>query len=106
MIHVIAKVQLRAGRRSAFLDVFRELVPEVRAESGCIEYGPAIDVATGISGQIPNRDDVVLVIEKWRDLAALRDHLNAPHMLAYRERMKELDHVESVALEILEPASP
>ena len=51
MIHVIATIQIAAGRRADFLREFQQLVPFVRAEEGCIEYGPAIDLDAGIAGQ-------------------------------------------------------
>ena len=43
MIHVIATVQLAPGTRGPFLEEFRKVVPLVRAEDGCLEYGAAID---------------------------------------------------------------
>lgn len=102
MIHVIATIELNAGKRDAFLAEFHKLVPQVRAEAGCLEYGPAIDVATDISAQIPLRENVVTVVEKWEDLPALKAHLVAPHMLDYRPRVKEL--VKGTTLQILGPA--
>jgi quinol monooxygenase YgiN len=102
MIHVIATVRAAAGRRDDFLAAFRELVPLVRAEAGCLEYGAAVDLETPIGGQPPLRDDVVTVLEKWESVAALQDHLAAPHMLRYREKVKEL--VVGVEIRVLEPA--
>jgi quinol monooxygenase YgiN len=103
MIHVIATIETVSGRRGEFLAHFRELVPQVQAEAGCLEYGPAIDLATDIEAQAPPREGVVTVIEKWSDLSALRDHLAAPHMTAYREKVKDL--VAGVTIHVLEPAS-
>ena len=51
MIHVIATIEIAPGMRDDFLAAFAELVPDVRAEQGCIEYGPAIDLATSIGDQ-------------------------------------------------------
>src|SRR5260370_41276158 len=102
MIHVIATIELVEGKRDAFLKEFRALVPQVRVENGCLEYGPAVDFASGIGVQGPPRGDVVTVIEKWSDLAALKAHLVAPHMEAYRPRVKDL--VRSTTLQVLEPA--
>ncbi len=102
MIHVIATIEVAPGSRAAFLKEFHALMPLVLAEQGCIEYGPAVDVDSGIGAQTPVRADVVLVIEKWSDLPALKAHLAAPHMAAYREKVKDL--VRGVALQILEPA--
>ena len=102
MIHVIATIRTKAGRRQDLLNEFRSLVPQVRAEAGCIEYGPATDVNSGIPGLPPPRGDVVTVVEKWHDVAALKAHLAAPHMLSYRERVKDL--VADVEIRVLIPA--
>lgn len=102
MIHVIAIIELVPGTRTAFLDEFHKIISPVRAESGCLEYGPAVDAASGIPQQQPLGEDVVTVVEKWESVAALWAHLSAPHMLAYRERVK--NYVREVRLHILEPA--
>jgi len=102
MIHVIATIELNPGKRDAFLAEFHKLVPQVQAEAGCLEYGPAIDVPTDISAQIPLRENVVTVVEKWVDLASLKDHLVAPHMLEYRPKVKDM--VKGTTLQILGPA--
>lgn len=102
MIHVIATVSLAPGTRRQFLEVFNANVPAVRAEDGCLEYGAAIDVPTDHPAQPPIRPDTVVVVEKWRDQAALKAHSAAPHMAAYRVKVK--DYVLSVSLQILEPA--
>jgi quinol monooxygenase YgiN len=90
MIHVIATIRTAPGRRDDFLAAFRALVPEVKAEGGCIEYGPTIDVASGLAPQPPLRNDVVTVVEKWQDLDALKRHLAAPHVSQFLERSKDL----------------
>jgi quinol monooxygenase YgiN len=102
MIHVIATIEVAAGKREAFLAEFHRLVPKVRAETGCIEYGPAVDVASGIAVQSALRDNVVVILEKWESLDALKAHLSAPHMAEYRGRVKEL--VVGVHLQVLQPA--
>src|SRR5262245_45434938 len=101
MIHVIATVELAAGKRESFLEAFRANIPTVLKEDGCIEYGPAVDAVTDIGVQLPPRENVVTVVEKWRDLPALKAHLAAPHMVAYRVRVKDL--VQRVSLQILQP---
>ncbi len=102
MVHVLATVELLPGQREAFLIEFAKLVPLVRAEDGCLEYGPAVDVPTSIAVQVAPRPDVVIVVEKWASLAALEVHLTAPHMSDYRLRVKGL--VKQVSLQILQPA--
>jgi quinol monooxygenase YgiN len=102
MVHVVATIELHSGARARFLGEFQQIVPTVQAEDGCIEYGAAVDVATGLSAQGPLRDHVVVVVEKWRDLSALQAHLVAPHMTTYRARVKDL--VIQTTLQVLEPA--
>ena len=102
MIHVIATINVKPGKRDAFLAEFQRIVPLVHAEAGCIEYGPTVDVASGIIVQGPLRENVAVIIEKWESLDALKAHTSAPHMADYRVRVK--DFVESVQLQILTPA--
>jgi quinol monooxygenase YgiN len=101
MIFVIATVEVKPGKREAFLAEFHRNVPNVRAEQGCLEYGPALDVKTDIKAQIPLRENTVTIVEKWAGLQALQAHLLAPHMATYRERVKDI--VTSVSLQVLEP---
>ncbi|MFI4874036.1 MAG: putative quinol monooxygenase [Blastopirellula sp. JB062] len=102
MIHVIATIELEPGSRDQFVAAFHELVPLVHAEQGCVEYGPTIDVATGLEPQMPLRSDVVTVVEKWESIEALKAHLVAPHMEAYREKVADI--VRGMQLQVLEPA--
>jgi quinol monooxygenase YgiN len=102
MIHVIATIELNPGTREAFLAEFHKLIPQVLAEQGCIEYGPTIDVPTGLAAQQPIRDHVVTIVEEWESLDHLKAHLAAPHMKPYREAVKEM--VVSTKLSILQPA--
>ena len=101
MIHVIATIELHEGKRDAFLAEFRKLVPLVRAEEGCLEYGPAVDVGAGLALQGAIRPHVVTVVEKWANLDALKKHLQAPHMIAYRPKVK--DFVQGTTLQVLAP---
>lgn len=88
MIHVIAEIEVREGSRDAFLKEFRRVVPIVRDEDGCIEYGPGVDLA--FDGAEAPRANIVTVIEKWSNEAALKAHLKAPHMDEYRKRAASL----------------
>ena len=102
MIHVIAVIQTSPGKRNDVLALFRELVPKVHAEEGCLEYGPTVDADTGMPVQQTHGDDAFTVVEKWESLDHLKAHLDAPHMVEYRESVKDL--VVGVTLNILEPA--
>ena len=102
MIHVIATIDVTPGRRAAFLEQFYWVVPLVRAEEGCLEYGAAVDVPTTIAVQVAPRPDTVIAVEKWSSVETLQAHLKAPHMAEYRVRVKDL--VTGVTLQVLEPA--
>jgi quinol monooxygenase YgiN len=102
MIHVIATIEIKPGQRDGYLAEFRKLVPSVLAEAGCIEYGPTIEVATGLPPQRPLREDVVTIVEKWESVEHLKDHLAAPHMQEFRPRVKAL--VVNTSIVVLEPA--
>ncbi len=103
MIHVIATIQLNPGTREAFLAEFRKIVPLVRAEAGCVEYGAAVDRQVQLHVPVPFREDLVTVVEKWASVDALTAHLAASHMTEYRGRVK--DFVRSVQLQVLDPVT-
>jgi quinol monooxygenase YgiN len=73
----------------------------VIAEEGCIEYGAAVDLASGLGVQPPLRPDAVTIVEKWASLAALKTHLTAPHMGSYRDRVKGF--VVKATIQVFEP---
>jgi quinol monooxygenase YgiN len=101
MINVIASISVRPGRLVDFLEIFKDNITNVRQEIGCIEYFPAVDIGSGLSSQVLE-ENVVTIIEKWKDMDALLDHLESPHMLAYRENVKDI--VENLHLKILKEA--
>jgi len=101
MINVIASVRVRPGKIADFLDIFKSVMHKVIKEKGCIEYFPAVDVDAKLPQQVLD-EYIVTIIEKWENLKALRDHLGAPHMMTYRENVRDI--VESVSLKILQEA--
>ncbi len=101
MIYVVATIELNEGQRAAFLNEFQKLAPQVRAESGCLEYVAAIDEPTSIPIQEQPRANAVVVMEKWASVEALEAHLIAQHMVEYRQRVK--DKVQATRLQILKP---
>ena len=101
MINVIASIQIKEGQLSEFIKIFKSNVPNVIEEKGCIEYVPTVDVPTGLPPQELN-SNVITIIEKWDNLEDLQAHISAPHMLAYKEKVKDL--VETMSLKILKEA--
>ena len=102
MIHVIAVITAKPGKREEVLRHFRANVPAVRAEKGCIEYGAAVDAENALPFQTKWGADTFLVIEKWESMDALKAHAGAPHMAAYGAKTKEL--IASRVIHILSPA--
>jgi quinol monooxygenase YgiN len=102
MLHVLAIITTKPGQREAVLAEFRLNMPAVHAEDGCLEYGPAID-AEGMGGfQAALGPDTFVVVEKWRDAAALKAHGAAPHMAAYAARTRDM--IASRTIHVLSPA--
>lgn len=102
MIHVLAVITAKPGKRAEVLAAFNANVPAVRAEKGCIEYGAAVDAEGAPSIQTKYGPDAFVVVEKWESLDALRAHAQAPHMAAYAAKVKDL--LASRVIHILQPA--
>ncbi len=103
MIHVLAIITTKPGKREEVLGHFRANMPAVHAEKGCIEYGPAVD-ADGF-GKIATAfgPDTFVVIEKWATADDLKAHAAAPHMAAYAAKVKDL--LASRVIHVLSPAA-
>ena len=101
MIHVVAVLTAKPGKREEILKAFRANVPAVRAEQGCIEYGAAVDAENALAFQTKWGADTFLVIEKWESMDALKAHAAAPHMQAYGAKVKDL-----IATRIIHILSP
>jgi quinol monooxygenase YgiN len=102
VIHVLAIITTKPGMRETVLTEFRANIPNVRAENGCIEYGPAAD-AEGFKGGAKLGDDTFVVIEKWESLDALKAHAAAPHMAAYAAKTRDM--IASRTIHVLSPAA-
>ena len=70
MVHVIAVITAKAGKREEILEAFRANVPAVHAEDGCIEYGATID-AEGVGSFQTKYGDDTFVARRY-DRAVLR----------------------------------
>jgi quinol monooxygenase YgiN len=101
MIHVVAVITAKPGKREEVLKHFRANVPAVRAEKGCIEYGAAVDADAAPPVQTRYGAETFVVIEKWESVDALKAHAAAPHMAAYGAKTKEL--LASRVIHILSP---
>lgn len=83
MIHVIAIITAKQGKRLELLKAFSEIVPLVHAEKGCIEYQPVIDSDDGGEMQTKLGPDSFVVVEKWASMDDLKAHAASSHMVAY-----------------------
>lgn len=101
MIHVIAVITAKPGKREEILGHFRANVPAVKAENGCIEYGATVDADGMGSFQTKFGPDTFVVVEKWESMEALKAHGAAPHMAAYAARIK--DNLASRVIHVLSP---
>jgi quinol monooxygenase YgiN len=102
MIQGIVVITAKPGQRAAILEAFRDNVPAVHAEEGCIEYAALVDVPGYGPPQAPFGDDTFVIVEKWASVAALKAHARAPHMAAYAAKVKDLTASRKVHL--LSPA--
>lgn len=101
MIFGIATIEVKPGKRDAFLTKFRMNMPNVHAEKGCIEFRPTVDLPTDLRAQIPLRENMVTIVEKWESLEALKAHQAASHMAEYRAKVKDI--ALGTTLQILQP---
>ena len=101
MVHVIASIVIEEGKMPDVLKIYENFVPLVTAENGCIMYQPTLDMDTPIPTQVKDAN-VVTVIEKWENMAAFNAHLNAPHVIQFREDIEGI--VSKVSIKILENA--
>ncbi len=103
MIHVVAIITAKPGLRESILAEFRANMPAVHAESGCIEYGPAVD-AEGLGGmQTKFGPDTFIVLEKWENVDALKAHSATPHMAAYAAKTKDM--IASRVIHVVAPVA-
>ncbi len=102
MIHVVAIITTKPGLREQVLEHFRANIPAVKAETGCIEYGPVIDAPNAPASLARYGDDTFVVIEKWATIEDLKAHGAAPHMVAYGAKVKDM--VADRKVHVLQPA--
>jgi quinol monooxygenase YgiN len=101
MICVIATIKAKAGQRNALLACIEDNLSNVHAEIGCLEYQPMVDTESSLGAQQLD-ENIVTMVEKWETISNLNAHAVAPHMLEYREKVKDI--VESVSLKVLTAA--
>jgi len=101
MIHVLAIITTKPGKRDEVLNHFRANMPAVRGEAGCIEYGPVVDAEGGAGAKYG--PDTFVVVEKWESLDHLGAHARSPHMQAYAAKTRDL--LANREIHVLSPAA-
>ena len=100
MIHVLAFITTKPGKRAEVLAAFHKNIPNVHAEAGCIEYGPVVD-AEGI-GQVAFGPDTFVVVEKWKAPRRWARMRESPHMAAYAASVSDM--IADREVHVLRPA--
>ena len=102
MISVVAVITAKPGMREILLKEFKENIPAVHSEEGCIEYSAKTDASGFGEIQAKYGDDVFIVIEKWESKEHLMAHAISDHMKAYSKKTKDL--IADRKIHILMPA--
>ena len=90
MIYVIAESVMKDERcRAEFIEIAKANLATVRAEKGCISYDLNTDCTEGPAAANA-RPNVLTFVECWESIEALQNHLKAPHMQAFKEKVCDL----------------
>ena len=76
-VTVVARIRAKAGQENAVRDALLALVPPTTAEMGCISYD---------LHQSNDDPSLFLFYENWLSRDDLDDHLQSPHLLAWRAK--------------------
>ena len=85
MIVVMGTVRLPPEKLAEAKPAMRAMVDASRAEAGCLHYAYAEDVF---------EPGLIHVSEQWRDLPALKQHFQTPHMMTWRAAFPTLGVTE------------
>jgi quinol monooxygenase YgiN len=72
MIHVLASIKVKPGKRDILLEHLKSNIPNVIKEKGCIEYNSTIDVDYQMDNQTFD-ENMVTIIEKWENFDTLKN---------------------------------
>lgn len=100
MVHVIVRFEIKEGSLEHFVKVFSQVLPDVRAEQGCIQYEPTVDLTDpDVTLPATPHPNTMTLIEKWESVDALKAHLVAEHMTEHRLRVKDM--IKSTEIQLL-----
>jgi quinol monooxygenase YgiN len=77
---LMVTAKLKVGATEKFASAFKPCAAATRKESGCGGYELHTD---------PDKSDVVVLIERWKSVAALEAHLNQPYTQALFKAIPE-----------------
>ncbi|MGM0453788.1 MAG: putative quinol monooxygenase [Thermodesulfobacteriota bacterium] len=80
MISVIAKLTLQHGKKQQAMEAIQELMAGVARESGTLHYTVNMD---------ENYPDVLIFMERYRDMEALKAHGATPHFRAFMDKVPD-----------------
>ena len=80
-IELVATLIAKLGKEQALQDMIIKIVPEVKAEDGCIEYAVHVD---------QDKPGVFVIYEIWASQAALDAHAVGPVLKQLHTRAEEL----------------
>ncbi len=90
MIHVVAILTAKPGKGAELLAALGKVVPQVHAETGCIEYQPVTDAENAGASQSKIGPDSLVVIEKWATMDDLKAHSASAHMAEFGKAAADL----------------
>ena len=70
MIHVLASIKVKPGKRDILIEHLKSNIPNVIKEKGCIEYNPTIDVDYQMDNQTFD-ENMVTIIKKNGEILTL-----------------------------------
>lgn len=77
IVHLVARLVPHPGKADELAEAITDLLPQVRAEPGCIAY---------FAHQSRDDPGVIVMIEAWADQAALDAHAAAPAFIGLAAR--------------------
>ncbi|EQB16495.1 putative quinol monooxygenase [Novosphingobium lindaniclasticum] len=81
VVHLVARLVPRPGKADELAEAITDLLPQVRAEPGCIAY---------IAHESRDDPGVIVMIEAWANQAALDAHAAAPAFTGLAARFDSL----------------
>ncbi|MEO1101695.1 MAG: putative quinol monooxygenase [Pseudomonadota bacterium] len=81
MIIIEASARIPDGAWDSAKSAMEAMILASREEEGCIEYAYSLDILD---------TSVMRIIERWKDMDALKFHFATPHMATFRAALAEL----------------